>query len=82
MTGITQVFNNTSSLQAAGGADSEDSFRVTRSTFALRAEGALAPQHGSPHYPLGQIVGWLYEYETFAGTKSRDVGGDQATLFL
>jgi hypothetical protein len=57
---MTQVFNNASSLQTAGGARREDSFGIARSAFALRAEACFAPQDSLSHHTLGQIIGWLH----------------------
>ena len=61
-THITQVFNNVSPLQAAGGAGSENSFSIPRTSLALRAETALTPQDGLTHHALGQIIGRLHPH--------------------
>jgi hypothetical protein len=60
MTRMTQVFNNASSLQTAGGASREDPFDIPRTTLALGAEASFAPQDSLSHHPLGQIVGRLH----------------------
>src|SRR4030042_334013 len=56
-TRMTQVFNNTSSLQTAGSASREDSFRIPRPSLALRAEACFAPQDSLSYHTLGQIIG-------------------------
>ena len=58
-TRLTQILNSASPLQAAGGADGEDTLHIARPAFALRAEAALTPQDRLTHHPLGGVVGRL-----------------------
>ncbi len=56
MTSITQIANNTLTLQTAGGAYAKDSFGVSCAAFALGAEAAFAPQNSLTDHLLGQII--------------------------
>jgi hypothetical protein len=49
-------------LQAAGGTDSKNPFRIPCSALTLCAEADLTPQNSLPHYTLGQIISWLYPH--------------------
>ena len=60
MTRITQIRDYTSPLQAAGRTDGEDTFNVSGSAFALRAEAAFAPQDGLPYGAFLPIVRRFY----------------------
>src|SRR3972149_5918364 len=57
---ITQVFDNASSLQAAGRAHRQDTFHISSASLTLCAEAALTPQYGLTYNTLGSIVGRLH----------------------
>ena len=60
ITRFTQIFNNTATLQAAGGTHTQNSLRITCSTITLRTEAAFTPQYRLTYHPLSQIIRRLY----------------------
>ncbi len=62
MTCITHIFNKAASLQAAGHTDSQDTFDISGSAFALCTEAALTPQDGLSYCSFGQIIRWFHPH--------------------
>jgi len=70
-TRITQIFNNTSPLQAASRTHCEYTLYITRSALALCAEAAFTPQYALTHNTLGSIVSRIYILITKMISKTR-----------
>jgi len=60
MTYITQIFNNTSSLQATSCTHRQNTLHIMSTAFTLCTEAALTPQYSLTHNTLSQIIGRLY----------------------
>src|SRR4030042_18757 len=57
---ITQIFDNTSSLQATSCTHRQDTLHIMSAAFTLRTEAALTPQYTLTYNTLSQIIGRLY----------------------